>query len=854
MTFCTRAAYSVAALLLAAALDAHAQDPDAAAEPASTASEDAAPPGAGGPDPTVEEILVSGTSVTSAVDQARFSESIVDVLNAEDFAVTGDSSVVDALSRVTGVTTVGDKYVYVRGLGERYSQTLFNNAVLPSPDPFRRVIPLNLFPSAAMEQLQVQKTFAPYLPADFAGGSVQLTTRAIPAEREAKMSIELKGNSQTTFRRRPWYSGGSSTDYLGFDGGTRDLPDIVRDLPTDARDPQQIQQAGLALKRRFVEEDETLPPGFGLDMLYAISWDTRIGDVGILVSGEAENEWDYWKEKRAGNDYNTGTIVDYREEAHTVQQTQYTTLGSATWKPAESQLVRGTLFYTRLTENEYQENDPIALECGDYENSPENCTYFKSLFTEWREQALTTAQLTGSHLIPFRELGLDWGVSFSNATQDIPDARYYGYRYTDLPANVDPVFLTDDSNTRRWETLNDDAWDAFANLTLPMKWTDSILSTFKAGAKYYNKQREKTYEQYRFLVNGSHDYTSLPINEIFQDANISPDFWFLVHEAFPFNSYEAEEEIIGGFVQADTELGSMFRWMVGFRYETYSQPTTLGSGDFTELEDDGFYPATELAWLIRDDLQLRAAWSQTVNRPDLLERVDRALFRNPNNGYIYTGDSRLEVAELTNYDLRLEWYHGTGDSVELAGFYKDIENPIEEIVFPFGLRSWRNAADASLYGVELSAKQSLAPLGRLADDFTVRGNVAWIKSEATAGTSDLVFTNRKHPLQGQSEWIVNFQVTHDYIPWDLQTNLAVNWAGERLSAVGASPLPDAYEQPTLGIDLTMRWGFELFGEEFGLTFKARNLVDEQFEESRASLPVRSFREGRDFSLSITRDF
>src|SRR5688572_7565827 len=313
MTFCTRVACSVATLLLVTALEAHTQEPAAGTEPAAPADTGAAPSAAAGPDPTVEEILVSGTSVSSAVDQARFSESIVDVLTAEDFAVTGDSNVVDALSRVTGVTTVGDKYVFVRGLGERYSQTLFNDSLLPSPDPFRRVIPLDLFPSGAMDQLSVQKTYAPYLPADFAGGSVQLTTRAIPAEREASMTLKLKANSRTTFQTRPWYSGGSSTDYFGFDGGTRDMPRVARDLPSDARDPAQIQEAGLALKRRFVNETEFIPPGFGADLLYANSWATRIGDVGLLMGGEADNDWQYRKEERRGFDFNTGTVVDYRK-------------------------------------------------------------------------------------------------------------------------------------------------------------------------------------------------------------------------------------------------------------------------------------------------------------------------------------------------------------------------------------------------------------------------------------------------------------------------------------------------------------------------------------------------------------
>src|SRR5205085_7057504 len=140
-----------------------------------------------------------------------------DVLSAKDFAVTGDTGVVDALSRVTGVTTVGDKYVYVRGLAERYSSVLFNGALLPSPDPLRRVVPLNVFPAGVMEQLTVQKTYAAYLPADFSGGSVQMQTRSVPSEREARLSFSTGYKGDTTGNRQTWYEG-SGSDWTGYDG------------------------------------------------------------------------------------------------------------------------------------------------------------------------------------------------------------------------------------------------------------------------------------------------------------------------------------------------------------------------------------------------------------------------------------------------------------------------------------------------------------------------------------------------------------------------------------------------------------------------------------------------------------
>jgi hypothetical protein len=132
----------------------------------------------------LEELTVSaphlkgGTAV--AVAERRAEKQLVEVVGAEQMKKSGDSDAAAALRRVTGLTLVGGRFVYVRGLGDRYSSTLVNGAVLPSPEPERRVVPLDLFPSSLLEALVVQKTWSPELPGEFGGGSVQLRTRSHP--------------------------------------------------------------------------------------------------------------------------------------------------------------------------------------------------------------------------------------------------------------------------------------------------------------------------------------------------------------------------------------------------------------------------------------------------------------------------------------------------------------------------------------------------------------------------------------------------------------------------------------------------------------------------------------------------
>lgn len=809
------------------------------------------------PDASVEEILVAGTSVTDSINQARFSESIVDVLDAKDFQTTGDSSVVQALGRVTGVTTVGDKYVYVRGLGERYSSTLFDGATLPSPDPVRRVVPLDIFPSGVMEQLTVQKTYTPSLPADFAGGSVQLTTRSIPRERLLSFSVTTKANTQTTGKSTPWFEGGGA-DWTGFDDGFRDLPSGARTLDgaTNASDRQSI---GLGFERDFDVSNEVLPPGLQVNGVYADTWKTPAGTFGALLGGQGSNEWLYQKEERASANSPT-TVGDYSTLKETTNSVDYTGLGTLTWSPAASQLVKATLFWSHLSDKRYAEEDPSY--------SAEADRFNKYIRTQFEQQSLLTARLSGSHEVkPMHDLLLDWGLTYSQAKRDAPDSRYYGYIYLDDDASdgLDQSSLRFGSaanNTREWESLTDNAWDSVVNGSIPFRITNDVLSTLRLGAKYFNKQRESEVLRYRFLTTRNpREYDQLPIDEIFADENIRPDYWQINQFSRDSDQYSAEEQVAAGYLQTETEIGDSLRLMVGTRFESAEQTTETGGtvDSVTEIRDDSFFPAVEMTWIMRSDLQLRAGWSQTVNRPDLRE-ISEAIFINPENYYAYFGNKNLKAANLTNYDLRLEWYHGISDTVELAGFYKEIQDPIQEIALPQGnFRTWRNSEEATLWGIELAAQQNLAPLGRWADDFLVRTNGAYIQSEVTE-SADAPITNRKHPLQGQSEWIFNFQLTHDYLPWDMTNTLVLNVFGERIADVGSKPpsattgRDDAYEQPAPTLDYVMRWGFEVFEREYELTLKAKNLINPKREVTRGQVTERSIRDGQFFSVQIGYDF
>jgi outer membrane receptor protein involved in Fe transport len=818
----------------------------------------------------IEEMVVTGRYEAAKLEDPRFSASLVDALSKEDFQVTGDSGVVDALARVTGVTIVDDKYVYVRGLGERYSSTLFNNAMLPSPDPSRRVVPLDLFPSGVMEQLSVTKTYAPHLPADFSGGSLALTTREIPSDEAYGFKVAVEQNTQTTYRDVLWPEG-DDLDWTGFEGGFRDLPGLINELSPDGNltpgnlTDEQIRAVGQALNRNYDLDNLTIPPNVTLNGSYGNTYDFKgPASLGILIGGRYENDWQFTREQRrtswlvpdpSGSGKLVSGVKDTLEQEETDNTISYAALATAELNLNDDQSLSTTFFYTRLTDKRYIETVGFLAE---------NAYDISSGTWEWEERQLWSTQVVGDHHFDhFADLDVDWGVTYANANRQKPDSRYYEYvlgddgQYQFQPAQF--------GNSRDWEDLNDDTWDFFFDGAIPVEFHENLRTTFKAGTKYFHKDRDSEVRRFFYLNAFDPDefdaISRLPPGGVFDDDNIGPDEWELYEQTQYTDSYTAEEEIVAGYVATDSEIFTDWRLMIGTRYEDSTQRTetrapTGGSPVTTELSEAYPLPAVTLTWSFLEDMQLRAAYSQTINRPDIRE-ISPAAYLDPVDRDVYVGNPDLEIAEIDNYDLAWQWYYTEEDSIEVGGFYKDFSQPIEETLLTRGstlLRTYENAESAVLYGIEVSQRQSLAPLGDWGRWFYYKANGAWIDSEVEIDQDNITQTNDKRPLQGQSPWVVNLQLTYDSLPRDIQATLAFNMAGERITDVGVNGLDDAYEQPVPRLDFIYGQGFQLWGQFMRAGVRVKNIIDPKYVTERDSVNEREYREGTSFELSFEMEF
>ncbi len=859
---------------------------------AGDADESTAGAGAGGSPASGEEVELSGITVTAGamptddraafVDEVRASADVKEAISAEEIARSGDSDAAAALKRVTGLTLVEGKFVYVRGLGERYSSVLYNGAQLPSPDPTRRVVPLDLFPAELLEGVIVQKSYSPERPGEFGGGTVQLRTRNVPDDFYFKLSLGSGWLEDSSFEDGLRYEGGDR-DWLGTDDGARELPDSIAaaiadggviteqgPFNPDGATPEQIQQYGRDLSDVWdLGLDDNGPPltgTLGIGDSFAIGDDSRIGYIGGVRYAQ---EWDNTQEQRQVNSIGNEGLVT--KEAYDRQKTEQSIdlsafagvgaeLGANNRLRANWSLLRQTV-------------DQAQIDTG-YDDSPDEVSRFYEL--EWIENELQTWQLGGEHTIPqLHDLGISWIYSDSKATRDSPNTRRYRYDEVETPLGPEFRYSSRSNNNQvNFAELEDDVDELLAQFKLPFVIGDASYFDVYFGGDTLDRDRDSSIRRFQYLSRGTIGNDPAVVfnpsmEEVFSDPNIRPDGFVLREVTRPTDNYTASQALDAWYLNLDYSWNSKLRFTLGARREHNDQEvTTFQVGDpnqapiVSRLDDTDVLPSFTTTWWIDDESQLRFAYSETLSRPDFRE-LSPAPFTDPVLDVESIGNPDLVQTGITNYDLRYEYYFSPSEVASVALFYKDFTRPIEKLQVPAtgNVVSYFNADSGTDYGIELDYYRSLAFIGEWGegeggdaggfpwDRFFFAFNYAWIESEVDVANLDeeIDLTNDSRPLQGQSPYVVNLQFGYQHPEGRREITLLYNRAGERIAQVGVQGLPDVYEQPFDQLDLT--W-LERFSPEWALKLRLRNLLNPEVDFTQGDTSVRSYEVGRAVLLTL----
>ncbi len=838
---------------------------------------------------TVTEPRIEGATVDQ-LQERREANTVTDIIGAEQMSKSGDSNAASALKRVTGVTIVGDKFVYVRGLGDRYSSTMLNGLRLPSPDPERRVVPLDMFPAVILDSMTIQKTYSPEMPGEFGGGVVNLRTKGYPKKGFFKIELGTAITAGSTFTTQAVGTDHGKTDWLGIDGGHRAIPDMLReatlesvlvmgDMFTPGYTAEELAAISRSLPNNWGLEERRLPPDASLTLTGGHSLKIKKATLGFMASGIYKNEWDAVETEV--KDYTAAEGSDGEIELTAANQYEFVdvtntfTLGGILTVGAdlgEDQSIQSNTIINRITD------DSVWV----YEGySQDRDTKLCSYNFEWKERMLFTQQVLGSHVLwPAQKLRLDWRYAYSKAGREEPDIRRFTYDYSE----VDEAWAAsthNSGNAREWIAVDDRAHDIGWDLIFPFtQWTDEA-GELRAGGVALLRDREVSTR--RFAYNGipSLDIEKRrlqPPETFFADEEvIGENGLALVETTLPTDNYTGEQELFAGYLSGKIPLGLGLTATGGIRFEHSKQVVSTfemfnpDEAVGSTIDTMDYLPAVGLTYAFWKDMLVRAGYGKTVNRPDFREMSPGCALSYA-GGYEICGAPeeidnpewspdappdvprtvpyQLQRAEIHNVDLRWEWYFGTMESLSFGGFFKEFTNPLERMLMS-GTGAKRailfNAKGARNFGLELDFRKNFGFIKPPLEDLYVAGNATWVRSRIELHETSLAAqTSTERPLQGQSPFIVNMVLGYDNA--DLGTSLALlyNVFGERIATVGTSGRPDIYEQPFHQLDFVAR---QKLKKEFALSFKAQNLIDLPVAFTQGGNPTKKYNKGRYFTLS-----
>lgn len=896
-------------LLLTTALTAPAAYAQVAGDAATstgttTAGQDTGPQGSPAQDSEQVEVSTTGGDIGSDIvvtgrfipEPVRATGEVVSVLSSAEIARTGEGDIAGALNRVTGLSVVGNGYVYVRGLGDRYSLALLNGLPLPSPEPLKRVVPLDIFPTSVMASAMVQKSYSANYPGEFGGGVINLTTKATVDEPFLSFSASVSGNSETTGQLGYTYYG-SKSDWTGFDNGARDVPGPLKaamgsgNLITEGANFSAAQLQGIG--RSFansassvVQRNGNLPANFSVELSAGEKVPVGDGELGIIMSAGFSNSW---RTRDALQQFSNSTDLAIGSNYRSVLTDNRVVVNGLLGFGLElgehklrwtNLFIRDTVKQARLARG----FDAIASSA-DVDNIRQN--------TAWYERQLLDTQLVGE--FKFGDFSLDLRGTYANSQREAPYERSFSYVYTTqdgINDFVNDLRSVNQSARISFSDLNEDVYAAGADLTYRLPTSMPVSLT--AGYAYTDTQRSAFRRDFRFLPAGT---LNLAVAQqrpdyLLSDYNIQTYNILLTETSGQSGAaaYDAALKVHAGYAQVEAEVVPSVRVTAGVRYEDGKQsvtPTNLfNSSDLTflrptQLANDYWLPAATITWNFMEDMQLRFAASKTIARPQFRE-LARQLYQDVDADRQFFGNPFLQDSELFNLEGRYEWFFARGQRLTLAGFYKKIDNPIETFAFiPSGslVASFANAPEAELYGAEIEVEKYI-PLSNFSASellasrrLVLIGNYTYSKSSIKIGANDMIvlpfgeagevrpastfFTNGD-PLTGQSKHLANLQFGLEDTDRLSQQTLLLTFASKRVTNRGPENQPDIFEDPGIRLDFVAREGFEVYGREVELKFEARNLTNEDYEEYQTNgttrIDVNSYKLGRSFSFGVEMKF
>ena len=831
-------------------------------------------------DPQLEQSI-------ALLSERQDAAALTDAIGSEFFSRAGASNAADIMTKVTGASVVGGKYVFIRGLGERYSNTTLNGAEVPSADPDKRAVQMDIFPSNAIESVVTAKTFTADRPGGFSGGSVDIITKTFPDAFTAQLGIGTSYNTQASLKDEFLSYPGGKTDWLGMDDGTRSLPSEWQEGGIQSQELIDATRSGGgrtdASRDAAAEELIRLTKAFepvmrpsentsGLDHSFNVSvGDTKkVGgrDLGFLFGLNYDRDYSFYGNGITGRHMVSDAGVDtdlYLQDTRGIEEVSWGNLATLAYKISDHHTIGFNFLFNHSSEDEARIQQGFLQSFED--------SHFNTSVLHYTIRELRSMQFKGDHSFPeLLDLKSNWVAAFSSTSQDEPDLRFFSYDQNLDSDRINIALSGYDPPTRYFRELNEDNTNFKWDNALPFDVWDGLEAQFKLGL--YQSSTQRSYDERRFAYNTT---TSPRWNDLVQggdadaflaDENVDYEargrgnyrFNKYIYE-LPYNNYMGDQNIFAAYNMVEIPITEPLKIVAGLRYET-TDLSVVNSGERTgdsSISESAILPALSSVYELKEDMNLRLAYGKTLARPTFREIALVPVF-DFMGGDILIGNPDLEVTAIDNYDLRWEWFPEAGEVLAASLFYKTLSSPIEKQYVTANRQvQYRNRDKATVYGLELEGRKNLEILSRHLKNYSAGGNFTYVVSEVNVTPFEYEYTigNDSRPLAGQSPYIFNFDVSYNNDRSGTIVSLFYNIFGPRLAVVGSSSpaRPNAFEQPVATLDLTIS---QRLTDHWKLKFSAKNLLNPDVkitqEYNGRDYIYSSYTRGRSFGMSLNYDF
>jgi outer membrane receptor protein involved in Fe transport len=806
----------------------------------------------------VEGITVTASaergSVAGALNEQRTSSAVVNAITSEQISRSPDGDAAAAIKRVSGVTVQDDKYVVVRGLGERYTTTSLNGVRLPSPEPERRVVPLDIFPSGLLQSISTAKTFTPDQPGDFSGGQVDIRTQSFPGRPQVTFSASTTLSS-TVLGENVLAVPSVGTDWLAAGAQDRALPSLARQWGNFQPAPSQDEV------NRIVDSFRNVWSPSSASGRPAGSFGASIGGTSPVVGRELGYLLSLTygtSDSRKAEHRRAQAIAETGGEAMEVDRFEGET-GS------RSVSIGGLLNATAMLSDDHR----IVVN-GAYNRSADADARQESGFSEnlgqgfdiqrlqYVEREMSSVQLGGEHQLTSSHR-IDWKGSRAAVTRSEPDRSEIVYQQ-----RVDPVTgevlppawfsISNEGAVRTFSELEERSVEGHLNYQLDFG-SRSRPHRIRIGGIAREMDRDSRNTAYSIAASLPTDVRIQEPESIFDGDHTQPgDAAFRMIPLSQGGSYTAEDRILAGYAMLDYHLTDRLQVIGGARIERseviVSATSTIGETVASEPEYTDVLPSLTFQYELTDRQNLRLAASQTLSRPEHRELANLQ-YREVLGGDNVLGNPELERALIRNFDLRWEFYPSPAEALSIAVFAKRFENPIERVYLATsGTRvvSFANARRAENYGIELEGRKRLDFLADALEPLTIFSNLLLMSSEIEIGSDASSQTNDQRAMVGQSPYAVNAGLTFSDPHQRGSATLLYNVSGRRIASAAEAPLPDIYEEARHLLDFSLR--FDLSGA-LSAKFDAKNLLDAPYEMVQGSVVREFYRTGRSIGFGLT---